>query len=105
MNNAEDLFNPDVNIPLGTYELTDQIKRQKGQLPYVGIAYNAGPGRLKQWLAQPHSSDMFEFIESIPYEETRNYVKFAARNMLFYQRLAEPDKEFHFPKEFIKVSN
>lgn len=102
LNTTEDLFVPEVNIPLGTYELTDQIKRQNGQLTYVGIAYNAGPGKLKQWLAKPHSSDMFEFIESIPYEETRNYVKFAARNMLFYQRLADPTKEVYFPKEFIK---
>jgi soluble lytic murein transglycosylase len=105
MNETEDLFNADVNIPLGTYELTDQIKRQSGQLTYVGIAYNAGPGKLKQWLALPHSSDMFEFIESIPYEETRNYVKFAARNMLFYQRLADQNKEVYFPKEFIKIVN
>jgi len=99
---AEDLFDADLNMTLGTYELTDQIKLQKGQLTRVGIAYNAGPGRLKQWLAKPHSSDIFEFIEDIPYDETKNYVKIGARNMLFYQRLAAPDAEINFPKDFVK---
>lgn len=104
-NKTEDLFIPEINIPLGTYELTDQIKLQKGQLTYVGIAYNAGPGRLKQWLAQPHSADMFEFIEDIPYDETRNYVKIGARNMLFYQRLMQPTQEIYFPEKFIKSAD
>ena len=48
---------------------------------------------------------MFEFIENIPYDETRTYVKIIARNMLFYQRLAAPDKEQVFPQDFIKIIN
>lgn len=101
--NLDSLFNPQINIPLGTYELTTRIRQYKGQLTYVGIAYNAGPRRVQDWKKIYSTADMFEFIEDIPFWETRNYVKMGARNMLFYQRLAEPNKEFYFPKEFIEI--
>ena len=101
----DDLYNPLVNIELGTYELKDQVARQNGQLSFVASAYNAGPGALKQWRDREPIQDMFEFIENIPYDETRTYVKIIARNMLFYQRLAAPDKEQVFPQDFIKIIN
>jgi soluble lytic murein transglycosylase len=100
----EDLFNPLVNIEMGTYELKDQVEKQNGQLSFVASAYNAGPNALKRWVSREPILDMFEFIENIPYDETRSYVKIIARNMLFYQRLAAPDKELNFPIEFIKIA-
>ncbi len=100
----EDLFNPLVNIELGTYELRDQVNKQNGQLSFVASAYNAGPNALKRWRGREPIQDMFEFIENIPYDETRSYVKIIARNMLFYERLAAPDKEHVFPIEFIKIT-
>lgn len=101
---AEDLYNPLVNIELGTYELKDQVAKQNGQLSFVASAYNAGPNALSRWVSREPILDMFEFIENIPYDETRSYVKIIARNMLFYQRLAAPDKELSFPVEFIKIA-
>lgn len=98
-----DLYNPMINIEIGTYELKDQVDKQNGQLSFVASAYNAGPNALKRWVNREPIQDMFEFIESIPYDETRSYVKIIARNMLFYQRLADPSKEHRFPAEFIKV--
>lgn len=100
----EDLYNPLVNIELGTYELKDQVEKQNGQLSFVASAYNAGPNALKEWRKKEPIQDMFEFIENIPYDETRSYVKIIARNMLFYQRLASPDKELTFPTDFIKIT-
>ena len=100
----EDLFNPLVNIELGTYELKDQVEKQNGQLSFVASAYNAGPNALSRWVSREPIVDMFEFIENIPYDETRSYVKIIARNMLFYQRLATPDKELNFPVDFIKIA-
>lgn len=100
----EDLFNPLVNIELGTYELKDQVEKQNGQLSFVASAYNAGPNALSRWVSREPILDMFEFIENIPYDETRSYVKIIARNMLFYQRLAAPNKELSFPVEFIKIA-
>ncbi|MBC7458436.1 MAG: lytic transglycosylase domain-containing protein, partial [Bdellovibrionaceae bacterium] len=100
----EDLFNPLINIELGTYELKDQVERQNGQLSFVASAYNAGPNALSRWVSREPILDMFEFIENIPYDETRSYVKIIARNMLFYQRLSAPDKQLSFPIEFIKIA-
>jgi soluble lytic murein transglycosylase len=100
----DDLFNPLVNIELGTYELKDQVEKQNGQLSFVASAYNAGPNALSRWVSREPILDMFEFIENIPYDETRSYVKIIARNMLFYQRLATPDKELNFPVDFIKIA-
>ncbi len=100
--NAEDLYNPEINIPLGSFELRDQIKKQNGQLTYVAAAYNAGPGALSGWLkTRPANADIFDFIESIPYDETRMYVKIIARNKLFYERFEKPDQSFPFPAEFV----
>lgn len=98
----EDLYKPDINIPLGTFELRDQIKKQNGQLTFVAAAYNAGPGALSGWLkSKKPNGDMFDFIESIPYDETRLYVKIIARNKLFYDRFEKPDQSFPFPAEFV----
>ncbi len=98
----EDLYKPEINIPLGCFELKDQIKKQNGQLTFVAAAYNAGPGALSGWLKQRKSTeDIFDFVESIPYDETRTYVKIIARNKLFYERLESPKKSLPFPAEFV----
>lgn len=100
----EDLFNPQINIKLGSYELSDQVKRQKDQYAFVAAAYNAGPTALSRWLKKRFRPkfDVVDFIEEIPYDETRLYVKIIARNHLFYDRLQAPNKEIRFPENFIK---
>lgn len=101
--NPEDLYKPDINIPLGSFELRDQIKKQNGQLTFVAAAYNAGPNALSGWLKlRKPNEDIFDFIENIPYDETRTYVKIIARNKLFYDRFEKPDKTFPFPIEFVR---
>jgi len=100
--NPEDLYKPEINIPLGSFELRDQIKKQNGQLTFVAAAYNAGPNALSGWLkSRKPTDDIFDFIESIPYDETRMYVKIIARNKLFYDRFEKPDHAFPFPAEFV----
>ncbi len=96
-----DLFIPEVNIQLGSFELMEQIKKQSGQLTFVAAAYNAGPSALNGWLKTRMGSDILEFIEEIPYEETRTYVKLIARNKLFYDRISKRDEEHVFPAEFL----
>ncbi|MBC7420290.1 MAG: transglycosylase SLT domain-containing protein [Bdellovibrio sp.] len=99
----EDLYNPFINIQMGSYELMDQVKKQDGQLTYVAAAYNAGPNALAGWLKSRKGADMLEFIEEIPYEETRTYVKIIARNKLFYDRISKRDEEQAFPSEFLAL--
>lgn len=98
---SDDLYNPEINIQLGSYELMEQVKKQDGQLTYVAAAYNAGSGALNSWLKNRNRADIIEFIEEIPYEETRTYVKLIARNMLFYDRISKRDEERPFPAEFL----
>lgn len=100
----EDLYNPQINIKIGSYELSEQVKKQKDQYTLVAAAYNAGPNAVARWLKtrlRP-KFDMVDFIEEIPYDETRLYVKIIARNHLFYDRLEAPSKETGFPEKFIK---
>lgn len=97
----QDLFDPIVNIQLGSFELMEQVKKQNGQLTYVAAAYNAGPGALASWLKTRKRDDVLEFIEEIPYDETRTYVKLIARNKLFYERISKRDSEHDFPADFL----
>lgn len=96
-----DLFRPAVNIQLGSYELMEQVNKQSGQLTFVAAAYNAGPGALAGWLKNRKRDDILEFIEEIPYEETRTYVKLIARNNLFYERISNRDTPQAFPAGFL----
>ena len=98
---THDLFDPLINIQLGSFELMEQVRRQNGQLTYVAAAYNAGPGALSGWLKNRNRSDILEFIEEIPYDETRTYVKLIARNKLFYERISNRDTEHDFPLNFL----
>lgn len=100
---ADDLFNPLINIELGSYELKAQVTKQSGQLTFVAAAYNAGPTALRRWITQEPVTDIYEFIENIPYDETKTYVKLIARNMLFYERLGAEDKDIGFPENFLKI--
>ncbi len=99
----DDLYNPNINIQLGSLELMEQVRRQSGQLTYVAAAYNAGPNALAGWLRTRKRADIVEFIEEIPYDETRTYVKIIARNKLFYERISKRDEEHAFPTEFLTM--
>lgn len=96
-----DLFDPAINIQLGSYELMEQVRKQNGQLTYVAAAYNAGPNALSNWLKNRKRDDVLEFIEEIPYDETKTYVKLIARNKLFYERISNRDSEHDFPSDFL----
>lgn len=98
---THDLFDPLINIQLGSFELMEQVRKQNGQLTFVAAAYNAGPGALSGWLKNRNRTDILEFIEEIPYDETRTYVKLIARNKLFYERISNRDTEHDFPLNFL----
>lgn len=68
------LFDPDVNITIGSAELRDRLDQFNGQLPVAIASYNAGPNAAARWLPQmPMDADIW--IENIPYNETRTYVQ------------------------------
>jgi tRNA dimethylallyltransferase len=85
------LFEPDVNIRLGVRYLHDLNRKHKGNGIYILITYNAGPKVLRAWRNRFSGiKDMDVFVESIPYPETRGYVKHVFRNHGIYKSLYPP---------------
>jgi|GEM_PF-552834 len=82
------LIQPEIAIRIGSKYLQRMMNQFQGNLPLVAAAYNAGPHRVRSWLASFGELDTDEFIEHIPYLETRNYVKKVLMYDLIYQRLA-----------------
>ncbi len=89
---AESLYEPRLNIQLGTGYMRDQIDKY-GRIEYVAAAYNAGPGRVVQWRASL-PLEMDEWAEAIPFKETRGYVQGVVRNGLQYKRLYDDNGKF-----------
>ncbi len=79
------LLNPAVNLQLGTRNLKSVLDRFGGQPEYALAAYNAGDVPVRQWMAMGDYKDIAEFVESIPYTETREYVQAIMRNREMYR--------------------
>ncbi len=95
-----ELFKPEVNINLGT-KLFKRLKSKFNNNYILAIAsYNASQRVVKRWYKERYVDDPLEFIEKIPYKETRNYVKLVLRNFIIYKRVLSKDK-FYFPEEII----
>ncbi len=89
---AETLFQPALNIELGTAYMREQLDKY-GRIEYMGAAYNAGPGRVVTWRATL-PLDIDEWVEAIPFKETKGYVQGITRNMLQYKRLYDMNGKF-----------
>lgn len=87
-----DLFQPAINIELGTAYMKDQLAKY-GRLEYLAVAYNAGPGRVAPWRASL-PAEMDEFVEEIPFKETKAYVQGVIRNSAQYRRLYDDNGQF-----------
>ena len=88
----ESLFVPALNIELGTAYMRDQLDKF-GRIEYMAVAYNAGPGRVPQWRSTlPIEID--EFVEEIPFKETKAYVQGVIRNSAQYRRLYDDNGNF-----------
>ncbi|PYT03373.1 MAG: hypothetical protein DMF60_18590 [Acidobacteria bacterium] len=83
---AADLYNPALNIKIGMNYLA-QMLGQFGRIEYAAAAYNAGPSRAQRWIAERGSMDIEDWIESIPFTETRGYVQGVLRYAANYRRL------------------
>jgi soluble lytic murein transglycosylase len=83
------------NVQLGMTEYRGHMDRYGGSLVLAAASYNAGPGNVKKWLAangDPRSGDPLDWIEQIPFSETRNYVQRVLENTEVYRaRLAGKD--------------
>ena len=89
---GESLFQPALNIELGTAYMRDQLDKF-GRVEFMAVAYNAGPGRVPQWKATL-PDEMDEFVEAIPFRETKGYVQGIIRNSAQYRRLYDENGNF-----------
>jgi soluble lytic murein transglycosylase len=94
------LDNPDHNIKLGTWFL-DQVHRSYDNNSLLAIAsYNAGQGNMAKWLKTHERMDPDEFVEAIPFPETKNYVKQVFGNYWNYSRLYDPQVQAQLDKHY-----
>jgi soluble lytic murein transglycosylase len=91
------LDTPEANIRLGAIHLADLLRDNNGNLVLALASYNAGKQAVQRWLQRFGFADEIEFVEDIPYTETRNYVKRVLANYERYrslygsQRAASPE--------------
>jgi len=81
------LLNPEVNLQLGTVYFRQLMDEFQGQPEYALASYNAGDSRVKAWLANGPYASLPEFVESIPFTQTREYVEAILRNRDIYRQL------------------
>lgn len=93
---ANDLFDPTQNMQLGSTYLAHQIDNFGTCIPLAIAAYNAGPGNVSNWVGeygnpelgnQPGGADIIDWIEEIPFNQTRDYVERVSENITIYRAL------------------
>jgi len=85
--NPNELFTPSVNLELGTHYFRGMVDKFGGSFEHALAAYNAGSDRVEEWMGQGPYRDSPEFVESIPFTETREYVMAIMRNASVYRQL------------------
>jgi soluble lytic murein transglycosylase len=84
------LFQPAANLKIGVSIFSSMLEQNGGKLEQTLAAYNAGPNRAAEWLTWNIYREPAEFVESIPFTETRDYVQAVLRNADLYRRLYGP---------------
>ncbi|MFQ2711896.1 transglycosylase SLT domain-containing protein [Aeromonas caviae] len=97
--NEQQLFDPAMNIRLGSAYLKRLLDVYDGNRILAAAAYNAGPGRVKRWREQSDNKPMDVWVESIPYRETRNYVQNVLSFDLIYQHKLQQPLRFMSERE------
>ena len=84
---AESLYNPEINIKIGTKYFAKLLKRYKNNTLIALAAYNAGIGNVESWIEDGIIKEDGSDIENIPFKETNTYVRKIVRNYRIYQEL------------------
>lgn len=98
--NSKELLKPHTNIQLGSGYLKMMLETNQNNAVLATAAYNAGPGRIRKWLPTfDMSADIW--IETIPYKETREYVKNVLTYTAIYQEILGKKPSLHKHMPFI----
>jgi soluble lytic murein transglycosylase len=97
-----DLYDPGLNIALGSYHIAWLLARYGGQTPLAIAAYNAGEHRVDRWIKEAQGMPMDVWIETIPFGETRNYVKnVLAFRHVYGEKLKTPSPVLAANEQFV----
>jgi soluble lytic murein transglycosylase len=89
------LLDPVINLRFGIDEIQQHFQRYDEQMPLSIAAYNAGHAKVTEWLARtPGEVDVDLFVEHIPFDETRNYVRRVISHYARYRYLESPAQPF-----------
>jgi soluble lytic murein transglycosylase len=96
---VEWLFEPETSIRFGSYYLRKLMRMFEGRQPLAIAAYNAGPDAVSRWVEQGDSSLTDVFVDSVPYSETRRYLRRVLRSYRVYGLLyREPEPDVASPQ-------
>ena len=84
LKNGDTFFDPEINIRMGTYYLSNLIKKFDNNIFLALAAYNGGPKNVQKWLIRFDGLEDDEFVENIPFKETHGYVKRVLRSYFYY---------------------
>ena len=85
-----DLDNPDDNLKLGTWYLDYTHQEYNNNSLFAVASYNAGPGNVADWISRGNFTDADEFVDRIPFPETKDYVQAVFGGYWNYLRLYDP---------------
>lgn len=83
----DELYNPELNIKLGTYYFSELLQKYDGNIELALIAYNAGTGNVSNWIEKGIIKRDGSDIENVPYQETNMYVRKIMRDYEIYNKL------------------
>ena len=92
------LTEPEDNVNIGTYYLDFTHKRYNNNSALAVASYNAGPNAVAKWVSRYGLKDMDEFVEKIPYRETKGYVESVFENYWNYMLIYNPEVGKQFEK-------
>lgn len=96
----EQLFDPEWNLRYGIAEIAELGRAFDGNLPLTIAAYNAGAHRVRRWLDESGEMELDRFVERIPFNETRGYVRRVTSHYARYRYLEDPSQPWppHLPE-------
>ena len=98
-----DLYDPKTNILIGSAHLKDLYNKHGGYFILNTAIYNAGRTPVLNWIKKFPMHDPIEFIQDIPYKETRTYVRLIIRNFIMYKLLDTPNHRIDFPNWILEL--
>jgi soluble lytic murein transglycosylase len=97
-----ELYRPEINIPIGTAHMDDLIDRAGPTFILRTSSYNATVEKTLEWRQRLYQGNVYEFLEEVPYEETRSYIRLVMRNYLMNRRL-NAKQPFAFPADLLNL--